>query len=422
MLQFGLLDLLVANRELRLDDTSELMEQFSLQAHHRALMEQYRQELKHTTTQKALQDILVPERFEESTLVQGLLSVMLKFAQVQEWPVLLIRLMNLGHPSREADFKRISGKIAQYSWLDMISKQFRKWLGHSLNRFAREELVDLAQRLKYNALAPPEETAGMEKKPNSDPYRTLRVNNYRQQQQIRQWVELLRTQPKIQNEWQFLLTETSREIRERILVEHYGLSANYPYYSQALKWAILSSLETEAINQPAKVLTVLETLRSEIETDPLLQQVLELLLWTARFFEERNRIRTFTLDQPEEYLRTYVTEWYKIDQAYRRAITVTKAIDESELPDTFTLQSVCDALNQHYLPFLEASNRQWLKCLKEFGFDYSRLKAPKSYDFFQREIGNTAQKVAVLISDALACRTCSQVKLLGFQSVMIPYC
>jgi hypothetical protein len=396
--QFGLADLLVANKVLQLDDVSGLMETFGLQPHQRGLVEQYRQELQHTTTQKVLRDLLIPERFDEPTLIRGLLSVYLKFTQAEEWPIVLVRLFNLANSDKVEEFRRVSAKISTYNWLDTISQQTRRWIGLALDRFETDELARLAQRLKYNAIVPTSET----QTGTVDPYRQLWLTDYRVQQQLRQWIELLKSHPKIQPDWTQLLTETAADIQEEKLVNAYGPLAPYPIMTQALSWSILSVLSSEIGTQPVMVLSALEPIKADTSSaNPLLQQAADLLRWCARFFDALNHINGFTLDSPDEYIQQYVTRWYQVDMAYRKAVTIAKAIDETDLPATFPAADIRVTLNKYYHPFLEQANREWLRCLNANGFDYSLLKTPKSYDFFSREIGEPTQKIAVLISDGL---------------------
>jgi len=397
--RFGLTSLLVANRLLQLDDISSLMETFGLQPHQRGLVEQYRQELHHATTQKVLRELLTAEQFNEPTLIRGLLSVYLKFTQAEEWPIILIRLLNLAHPDRAEEFRRVGAKISAHNWLESISRYTKRYLSQSLDRFEPDELIKLAQRLKYNAIIPTGQPATATSA--NDPYRSLRFTDPRTQQQLQPWIETLKNYSKIQAEWQLLVTETAADVQEEKLVQVYGPAATYSFTTPALVWSILSALSPDVSAQPALILNTLASLRADIGTEPSLQQASELLRWSARFFEALNTIKGFTLDTPDEYVQQYTKQWYQVDMAYRKAITLAKVIDETEVPDLFPLADTRTTLNKHYHPFLEQLNREWLRCLNGAGFDYSQLKTPKSYDFFAREIGEPTQKIAVLISDGL---------------------
>ena len=68
-LRFPLLDLLVANRELRLDDIGEFMDTFKLKPHQRSLVHRYIRELKSETVQKVAASILKSSEFEEKPIL-----------------------------------------------------------------------------------------------------------------------------------------------------------------------------------------------------------------------------------------------------------------------------------------------------------------------------------------------------------------
>ena len=65
------------------------------------------------------------------------------------------------------------------------------------------------------------------------------------------------------------------------------------------------------------------------------------------------------------------------------------------------MEQIHSALNATYDKHTDILNREWLKCLHHFDFDYSKIKVPKQYDFYDTEIATADQKVVVIISDAL---------------------
>src|SRR5690606_10778009 len=94
-------------------------------------------------------------------------------------------------------------------------------------------------------------------------------------------------------------------------------------------------------------------------------------------------------------------EWYKLDSSYRRAILSYKNLDSSEVPKSIDIEAIHSELNTNYDKHTDILNREWLKCLNHFKFDYPNIKVPKQYDFYATEIAPTDQKVVVIISDAL---------------------
>src|SRR5690606_32942876 len=76
-------------------------------------------------------------------------------------------------------------------------------------------------------------------------------------------------------------------------------------------------------------------------------------------------------------------------------------IDDTDVPNYFEIDTVQADLNAAFDKHTDTLNREWLKCLNHFKFDYSSIKVPKQYDFYQTEIADKDQKVVVIISDAL---------------------
>ena len=82
--KYPLLDLLKANHELRLDDASEFISEFSLPEYHLPLVKRYIKQLKTKTNHKKLARILDSSHFNEANLKLGLISITLDFHSVAD--------------------------------------------------------------------------------------------------------------------------------------------------------------------------------------------------------------------------------------------------------------------------------------------------------------------------------------------------
>ncbi|MDM1514646.1 hypothetical protein, partial [Myroides odoratimimus] len=82
--KYPLLDLLMANHELRLDDASEFMAEYHLSEYQLPLVKRYIKQLKTKTNQKKLARILDPAQFNEINLKRGLISISLDFHSVAD--------------------------------------------------------------------------------------------------------------------------------------------------------------------------------------------------------------------------------------------------------------------------------------------------------------------------------------------------
>ena len=77
---FPLMGLLLANKELQLDNVGGFMEDYGLQRHQKALVSKYMKELKNTGgVQEVCKPILNAASFTEPALQKGLVSSFLKF-------------------------------------------------------------------------------------------------------------------------------------------------------------------------------------------------------------------------------------------------------------------------------------------------------------------------------------------------------
>jgi uncharacterized protein (TIGR02687 family) len=121
----------------------------------------------------------------------------------------------------------------------------------------------------------------------------------------------------------------------------------------------------------------------------------------ANLHQMVNGISSYILNKPEDYLKAYSEELYFIDSLYRKAIKAYKLIDFSELPSTIPLDDLHLALNNKYEEHTDRLNREWLKCLNQFDFDYAKIPVAKQYEFYKNEVEPLNQKVVVFISDAL---------------------
>jgi len=88
---FALLVLLIANIELMLDDIAEFMEEYRLRPNQLTLVSKYMKELQYISNRKLLEPILLPNKFEEGTLIKGLFSSFLKLSEIEGWDTLICK-------------------------------------------------------------------------------------------------------------------------------------------------------------------------------------------------------------------------------------------------------------------------------------------------------------------------------------------
>ena len=128
-LRFPLLDLLIANRELRTDDVGEFMDTYKLKPHQRSLVHKYIRELKYESVQKVIAPVLRSSGFEEKPLQRALISAFLRFQKPESTELMLAKLITLGLETEEAELKRFSNKITVNGLLPVLDDWTTEYIG-----------------------------------------------------------------------------------------------------------------------------------------------------------------------------------------------------------------------------------------------------------------------------------------------------
>lgn len=394
--QFPLMGLLIANKELQLDNVGSFMEQFQLQRHHKSLVSKYMSALKFAGVQDVCQPILNASSFEELRLQQGLVSAFLKFKAVESWSILVAKLMTLAHQKKTSELDKVVKKITDLNFEDVVVKRIQEVTGYSIQNITKESLLDVSRSVLYNEL-----TQTISDVNTNDPYKTFKITHTTQLTRLNQMLHEVDRNPVVKPKFEELLAYVSKDIKGTKLIEVYGEDANFAEFNAEMIWAIIGKIQTHLASAPADIIKKLETLSLQSRMSVIVQQMLKYLIQVAKVHQYSNQIKTYVLDTPEEYVHNYTNDWYKIDSSYRRAILSYKNLDTSEVPKGIDIEAIHLELNTSYDKHTDTVNREWLKCLNHFKFDYPKIKVPKQYDFYATEIEPTDQKVVVIISDAL---------------------
>lgn len=394
-LRFPLLDLLVTNRELRLDDVGEFMDTYKLKPHQKALVSRYIQDLKYESVQKIIAPVLLSSRFEEKALQRALISSFLRFQKPESAEMIFAKMITLGLESEETEFKRFSKKISDYGLIPLLDAICSQFASESLGELTVERLNILASKLKYNAI-----TAELEVKEKIDPYVSLKLKDTLK---INLCLNLIETASRSSFGSKFLLALEllTKKIREPKLIELYGVTAAYGWMNTGLVKEIQTGIVQLYLKGKGSKSDILHRIGIWERLDGNQKAVNQFILHSLDTLDQIARIGSPILDKPEEYIHHYCSNWYSVDTEYRKSIVAWKNIDFTELADELAFEQLKNRLEKHYVTFLESTNREWLKCLSEKGFDYSKLNVPLQYNFYQEEIAERDQKVAVIISDGL---------------------
>ncbi len=391
---FPLLGLLLANKELSLDDVGQFMDDFQLQRHQKNLVSKYMRELKYATVQEVCRPVLNAANFEEKNLVQGLVSAFLRFNSITPWSLLLGKMLALALPYQAEELGRFQNKIEENQLLDLLQQKTYDYFGERLRDLSTNSLLDLLRRVWYNQITqtlPPK---------SGDPYKALKMDSSTLVF-FNQFLQEAARNRRVQEKLDEALDLVKNDIQSRKLIEVYGQDAGFAWYPEDMLWELMALELSNLSISPAGSIGRLQNLSLQEGLEKPLVQTLEFLIHTARLFDKIKGIRSYILDTPDQYILAYVNDWRQVDTAYRRAVRLYRHGDLADAKARLPLDSVIDAVNVAYEQHLDAMNREWLKCLNQYRFDYHKIRAPKQYDFYKTEVEPFDQKVVVIISDGL---------------------
>lgn len=393
---FPLTGLLLANKELQLDDVGEFMETFQLQRHQKPLVSKYMKELKYKKVQDVCKTVLKPGSFQESSLQQGLISSFLNFNQIESRAILIGKLLTLTNDKEEKNLNRFIKKIQDNNLEEVVIEYIKRTTGFSINKINLENLLDIARFVLYNKL-----TQSIPEISESDPYGSLKVEEAYELIPLNQLLQEVERHSQLKPSFDELMERVGKDIRGEKLIEVYGEDADFYEYNSEMVWAIITKIQSHLDSSPLDYIKKLELLSLQTHLPETVLRSLKYLIQVAKTYQYIPDNSAYVLDTPEEYVDWYVKELYKIDSSYRRAVLEKKSINITEIPVGFEIDAVHDKLNQAYDQHTDVLNREWLRCLNHFNFDYSKINIAKQYDFYKTEVAPKDQKVVVIISDAL---------------------
>lgn len=393
---FPLMGLLLANKELQLDNVGAFIEEYHLQRRQKSLVSKYIKELKYAGVQEVCKPILKASNFEEPMLQRALLSSFLNFKTIEPWTFLVGKLLTLSIEEDAKNLQRVVKKLKDLSFEDVVLRHIQEVTGTAIQSIDSSNLLHVAKAVLYNKLT---QTMGVSK--NTDPYATLKIEDSTQITRLNQLLQEVDRQPQLKLAFDSLLKKVSKDIKGSKLIEVYGEDANFAEFNAEMVWTVLANIQSHIVSAPSEVVKKLERLSLQPNLPMVVQQVLKYSIQVAKVHQYVKEVSSYILDTTEEYVHSYINDLYKVDSSFRRAILIKKSIDDTEVPNHFDTDGIQAGLNATYDKHTDTLNREWLKCLNHFKFDYTKINVPKQYDFYKTEIADKDQKVVVIISDAL---------------------
>jgi uncharacterized protein (TIGR02687 family) len=393
---FPLMGLLLANKELQLDNVGAFMEEYNLQRYQKALVTQYMSELKYAGVQEVCKPILNAGSFTEPVLQKGLMSAFLKFKNIEPWSILVAKLLTLANHSDPNELQRVINKIISLNFENEVIRHIKEVTGEAIQKVNKESLLEVSRSILYNKLT---QTITVAK--SNDPYAKFKITDTTQLTRLNQMLQEVDRNASLKTNFDTLLESVSSDIKGEKLIEVYSDEAEFAEFNTEMIWSVLNKVQGHMASAPTEIIKKIELISLQSSIDTEVKNTLKYVVQMAKMQMRINAIASYILDTPEEYIQVYTTEWYKIDTSYRRAVAIYKNLDVAEIPAQIKLDKLHEELNATYEKHNDILNREWLKCLNHFNFDYAKINAPKQYDFYTTEIEPTDVKVVVIISDAL---------------------
>lgn len=393
--RYPLLDLLVANPELRLDDVSELMEAYQLPEMYYALVKRYIRPLKTKSNQKKLARVLDSTQFGEASLKQGLIGLTLDVPNVTDKTACLAKWLYVAATDR-GEFRRINDTLQDLDVAETLVHWFNLLLDIRGQELGEELARAAARKLKYNVL-----TAFVEKPAPQDTYVQLKLTRTLDINKLLAFFQDWTQHPSLREYIEPVFNQLADDIQLSSILHWYGLDREYGYYSSDMLKVILQGLYRSLTENPVKTRDdCTRWSRSTALSDDQKQQV-AFLYHTADLFAQLDSHRSFVFDRPEDYIRIYTSELYKVDLNFRKAVIAYDKVRDRLYEFEELAVAAFNDLNERYDRFLIDLNVEWQKLMETTQFNFHDVKVEKQFDFYKNNLKDVDYKIAVIVSDAL---------------------
>lgn len=392
--KYPLLDLLVANTELKLDEVSEFMAEYGLNLNMQPRVKQYKKQLLTKTARKKLAGILEPGRFTEPNLKLGLIAMQLDFNTVPDRFTCIAKWLSLALDPRS--FKKVNKRLKELE----LEEELITWIFNISNSKTTvldiEFAKDLAARIKYNVL-----TAYIDKPVKEDTYTKLKLDRAADINRLMIFFKEWENSKNLNTQIEQVFDELGAMVKTENILNWYGEDAEYGFYSEKIKHFIIESLYGQLESDSAKVNeSAIKWLR-DTELSPEIKYQFRFIYHASAVYNTLNAYNSFRFNSLNDYIKEYTNELFKVDNNYRKALMAYESVKSLLYQFEALAEKEFEKLNTRYDNFLKTLNFEWQSLLEEQNFDYNKIEAPKQFNFFKDHLENFNYKMVVIISDAL---------------------
>lgn len=396
-LAFPLCGELTANLVYSEESYQSFMQLRNIPAAVAPFIEKHIGELQLSKVDKILSEYYKPSMFSLDALQRGLISSYLKQEKLLSWEDIIIRTICAYGVESESTKREglIKGLRASSDLHSLLSEKFVELVGQKFDLMRVASIKSIAEAYKYNAITH-SLTAS-----NADEYKAYKIKDAISLQRLNSFVQTVQNHILAEN-FNASIKELAKDIREEKIIAWYGTDAEYALMTEELCTPIIDTIVREQmITNPEACGEKLRKISLKMPFSSHMQTVINYLVNVCLAYEKIEGFGTYKLKSVAEYIFRYKSDFYLIDQYYRKSVESFNQID-SALPVYESVVGLKKRFDADYAKAVNEFNIEWIKCLNEAG---GRLNNEDSIrhqqNFYSDNVQNAGMKTVVIISDAL---------------------
>ena len=390
---YPLLDLLIANRELKLDDVSEFLTQYNLPQDKSEIVRRYIKQLRLPTNQRKLSRILEKGQFDEYSLKRGLISINLGFSSVVSKNICMAKCFELALDKSE--FEKSVEKLKNLELEEKLLLWFNTLYDTNFTDLTYSHIKEWASKLKYNLIVAPKSTIVKD-----DSYGRLKMERTIDITRLQNFYEDWRDHKTLKSKIEPVFEVLGAEIRTENILKWYKEDSKFGYYTPLMLSSIINGLYKDALNNIYDAKQQSASWRSDDALTDVQQLEVLFVYHATSALMILNGYSSFIFNTPEDFIKEYTTNLYKVDTNFRKAIIAYEEARSILYHLDDDAVALYEELNKRYDSFLTNFNVEWQKMLKDIQFDFHKIKVDKQFDFYKKHLQGFEYKMVVIVSDA----------------------
>lgn len=394
-----LMDLWMANRELRIDNVGEFMDEYQLPSSERDVVQRYYDgELEYVGRQQFLSQVLHPDRFSEEALRLGLAAYHatetfegVEFRSVPREPQLLASLLvGADSPSAFGEYQKICNDL---ELSDFLGRRLARQFELDTTDFSREVVETAAHTMKYNLLVRPVDAVR-----SGDNYRKLRIESTLVLNQLDSLKAAWEESGGLKPDPEKTLDAVASGIDETHLLEVYGPDTTFGYLTPTLRRRRLTQALGTLEQKPSRAKSTVDELR---DADEAVGHAANVAWHMASFYQLLRGHPSMDFGDLRGFVEAYSEELYQADTHYRKAVQAYRQLQENgAVPDQLR-EAYEQFLHHYHTEFVHPINTAWQEALEADPEAARSMSITRQGQFYDEYVAGEDQKTAVIVSDAL---------------------